>query len=134
MKLANLIPLLKNSKTNEETSEIEKYRQDYGIQLFNPDDGLSICGIGYCHFQESLSEACRITGFSVDRRSGLYNSSKLKEYLLFEEDYRTRNQRFHEIMSVVSTQLAKEYDQDIEDLFYVLSILKDYLNMYYYTK
>lgn len=126
MRLADLIPLLKNSKT----SEIEKYRQDYGIQLFNPDDGLSIHGIGPLDFQGSLSDICRLTGFSVES-SGLYNSSKLKEYLLFEEDALTRNQRFHEIMSILSTKLANEFDEDMEELFYFLFILKDYLNMYY---
>ena len=118
-------------KQNKQQSvnELEQFRQNFGIRLINENDDLSIRSVLNLNLDEFLLECCKITEFSEN--AGFFSSNKMKEYLVNETDYITRNVRFHEQISVVSSELAKQYNEIHEDLFNILVTLKEYLNLYY---
>lgn len=120
-------------KRNNQLSlnELEQYRQDYGIVIIddNPLNIIAVCGL---NLSEIALEACKITGYSYED-PGYYNSSSLIEYLVVD-DHKIRNQRFHEQISVVSSNLAKEYSEKNQAVYNVLVTLQEYLDLFYSQK
>lgn len=110
-------------------SEIEQFRDDFGIQISNTSDPMSIHAVCNLDLHEFLLFNCKITGFFES--DGYYYADKMKEYLISESDYKIRNARFHEQISIVSSKLAEKYDENQETLFNILVVLKEYLDLHY---
>lgn len=107
-------------------SGIEQFRNDFIIKIDDANNPITIQSVLGLNLQDYFA----LLG-EMKSDGDYYNSNQIREYLISEKDYKARSKKFHEQISFVSEKLINEYNEKYDELFSVLVILKEYLDLHY---